>query len=114
MIDFPRKYDAARPDAAGIARMLKTALPIIAPVPMSFSAKNTPTAEEKISGPDVPNGMSIAPMRSLGKFKAENGNKMNQFLVKINILVSTYLHQYSPTMSRKIRHKGIRSPNNNR
>lgn len=64
------KYSAASPDAAGMASMLKTALPMMAPVPMSFSAKNTPTAEENISGPEVPKGMRMAPIRSLGRLSA--------------------------------------------
>lgn len=64
------KYAAAKPDAAGIANILNTPLPMMAPVPISFSVKNTPIAEEKISGPDVPNGISIAPIRSSRKFNA--------------------------------------------
>jgi len=57
-----------------MASILKTALPIIAPVPMSFWAKNTPTAEEKISGPEVPKGIRMAPMRSFEKLSAADFN----------------------------------------
>lgn len=63
------KYTTAIPHVAGIASKLNTALPRIAPVPMSFEVKNTPTAEEKISGPDVPIGIKIAPVISDGRLK---------------------------------------------
>ena len=67
LIGFPMKYATATPQAAGMANKLNTALPMIAPVPMSLLVKNTPIAEENISGPEVPNGISIAPVMSGGK-----------------------------------------------
>lgn len=64
------KYATATPQAAGMANRLNTALPMTAPVPMSLLAKNTAIADDIISGPDVPIGISIAPVMSGGKWKA--------------------------------------------
>ena len=48
---------------------------MIDPVPMSLSAKKTPTTDEKISGPDVPNGIRIALVKAGDKKNAKKKKK---------------------------------------
>lgn len=57
------------PDIPATANMLKTALPTIAPTPMSPLVINVPTRLTNSSGDEVPTAIIEAPATSRGKWR---------------------------------------------